>query len=378
MPRVSAQLQAEVIRDVLDPREQQLYLKWKGGKSLHALAQIYRQFEGENGVREHLNELEALIQAAAEQRLNGGATSARAEHARRDEDDDNSGGIPIKRTSAKTPDPKPQATPPSQAPPPSPSAQPSTASLDADRRTPARSVVPATARRDERVEALLREEPRSAANMAERLGISRAIVRKALERLALRKVAESSGEATWDYRRKIRSGPPAVAWRIVGDTRTVRVPAADKRPHPSTPAARDVAGQRDALVLAALRERPRSQRALAGDLDSNAHLIRQSLTRLEGLGKVKPSGVGAHDWTGAINGRGRPSNVWEAVGGPAYERPTPPPVAIAPNGVATYAPSLAKALGSVDRIKLAEAINRMRSELSHLEQLLAIVDALRE
>jgi DNA-binding CsgD family transcriptional regulator len=181
---MSATLRAQAIKDALTPHEQQLVLRAAAGKSPAALAAIYRQYEGENDVIATLSRLERKIDAHLDK--TGGRTPL--ERLRHDPRDDATGGIPIKTV-------------------------------------PPRNEGTTTAReRDAQVEVLLRQKPRSPANIGEMLGIHRHPARKSLERLRKRGIAEPSGETAFDYTRSAKGGSPAAIWRLVGDTRKAQTP----------------------------------------------------------------------------------------------------------------------------------------------------------
>jgi predicted ArsR family transcriptional regulator len=332
-------MQAEVIRDVLSAHEQQLFLRSKAGKSPDGLAKIYRQYEGPNGVLEALNRIhEKIARGLAERAAEGTPAESIAKLAQLTEDDDDDGGIPVKRVPAATNGSGPResvngagaagkslSTPPIRTAPATSSVPvPALPKLHAPAHSPAppRKAESEAAERDERVEALLREEPRSAACIGEKLGVSRALIRKALERLHRKGIAESTGEASFDYTPSGPGGPPATVWRIVGDQRKAANPA--ERRHPTSSEARERAQARTEKVLAALRERAMSQRALCDLLGERSPNIRTSLAELLKEGKVRKTEHTAHDWASAVTGRGRPSMVWEASDGPAFVVPEPP------------------------------------------------------
>lgn len=412
-----AEREARIIARDFEPHEQQLFLRHRAGKSSHALAQVYRQYHGENDVREKLNELLARLGSAMSEQTGTGPAAAAAERAARDEEDDSSGGIPVRSVAAGTLNgggAGGHSLPPTR-PAPRPSVLPSAPVLDTQPASPARAtrVAPGgrtdherdAAVRDEKARVLLEAEPCSAAHIAEALGCSRGAIRKSLERMNRRGVAEPTGEATYDFTRSGAGGPPATAWRLVGDTRTVRFPA--ETHHPATAASRELIRARREKVLAVLMERPRTQRALCFDCEMRAPLMRTTLTGLADEGKARRTEYTAHDWQGSGKGRGRPSHVWEAIDGPAY---APPAIALSPardplppveigepeqegveipdrdecgHGVprnvcftCQKADRLEHALGGLDRPSLEAELDEGRRRVETLEALLGAMDAL--
>lgn len=315
---VTPQLRAEVIRDVLDAGEQRLILRHTAGKSLDALAQLYPHLEGPNGVQRRLNEITAKVETALDERRNGSL----ARLAQQADDDDNSGGIIIRHAASNgtgAVPAKPSTAPPSR-PAPVPSSSPSPPVLDTPRPSPPRPPTPpATASRDAQVLELLREEPRSAANIAQTLAVQRTLIVKALARLKKREAAEPTSEASYDYERTGKGGPPATVWRIAGDTRTCSQPAPTS--HPTSPAARDHATERAEKVLTILRGRATSRRALRDALSETSHNIRFTLEELQRDGRAFPTQHSARDWVGTDGQHGRPSVIWQATGGPHYLAP---------------------------------------------------------
>ncbi len=140
-------LEAEVAKHVLDDREQQLLARVAQGKSLRALAELYRGvYEGENGVMHAINEARRKVREAINgKRQDDNATaSAAAErpldaHLAPDEDEDD-GGIPVRSVPAGTvTDAGAAQSSPPAAPPTAPRQLPSSApeKLPAVRDSPA-------------------------------------------------------------------------------------------------------------------------------------------------------------------------------------------------------------------------------------------------
>lgn len=99
-----AELRARVVNDVLDSHEQLLYLRHKAGKSLHALAQLYRQYEGENGVQEALNKIHGKVEEALRSRVTGTSAADVVRKQIAADEDDGLGGLPIRtRTPSRRP-----------------------------------------------------------------------------------------------------------------------------------------------------------------------------------------------------------------------------------------------------------------------------------
>lgn len=376
----SAALQIDVINEVCNEHEKTLLRRVAQKKSPHALAQLYRgRYEGENGVEEAVDAIKRKIEERMRERLNGSAARAPRAPAPKprpgDEDDDGDGGMPVRRVGRNDSPAQPKRGSTTRPP----TTAPARASSTPTKPAPAPPETE-TEKRDARVTALLKEQPRSGASIAERLGVSRSLVRKSLERLQARRIAEPSGEATYDYKRKSGGGPPATAWRLVGDTRKVAAPA--KTHHPMSAEQREATVLREKRVLELLTECPRSQRALADAIEEPLHNVRTALEALLAAKLIRDTGCTAHDWVGAVPGRGRPSKVWTPAGAinrlaPLVDMPSAknPAVMISPNGVGVRAPSLAVVLQAVDRESLAVAVESAKRQALALEALLAAVDA---
>jgi hypothetical protein len=77
-PTLSREVQEELVRRVLNGHEQSLLRLAMRGKSLAAIAQLYRQYEGENAVEEALVAIKRKLERAAGQRLKAATDPTRA------------------------------------------------------------------------------------------------------------------------------------------------------------------------------------------------------------------------------------------------------------------------------------------------------------
>lgn len=105
----TAERRAIAVKDVLDSHEQQLYLRHKAGKSLRALSQIYRQYEGENGVQEKINEIHGRVESAVRARTPGASAANVVRNQMAEDEDDGFGGLPIR--DARSPSRRPARPP---------------------------------------------------------------------------------------------------------------------------------------------------------------------------------------------------------------------------------------------------------------------------
>jgi hypothetical protein len=124
--RTRKALEAEVAARVLSPHQRRLLELADNGKSPHALAQLYRQYEGENGVRSAIEQARAKVRAA----INGAAHPGdRPLHAVLADamDEEGDGGIPVRRVPAGMLDAEAGGAPAARHPPRPQREQPSSA-----------------------------------------------------------------------------------------------------------------------------------------------------------------------------------------------------------------------------------------------------------
>lgn len=229
-------VRAKVIAEVLSPHEQVLYRKHRrDGKSLGALAQLYRQYEGENGIRECLNRIEEKINQGVRARERGevGGLERQLTRTFADDGDDSSGGIPVRRVPAGTlagggtSPAKPASTPPIRsASHPSQARDPSvggstvgSGSPTVPRRKGSR-MTPEAEARDARVLDALLVRARSVRALGELLGVADLqVVRSSLGRLSVLGKAVKTDHVAFDWQ-GAGGGPgkgrSSVVWVAVG------------------------------------------------------------------------------------------------------------------------------------------------------------------
>lgn len=243
--------EAEAIRDCMNPREQQMFLRYRAGKALSGLAATYgRAYGGENGVREKLNELERRVQT----RLQGSAVAAGM--ITEDEDLDNSGGLPVRSVPAGTLDGEAAAgeATPTASSPPNPAAASAPVSsppveLDSRASSPSRD---ASDEACEHVLAALAGGPKIRSEMAEGTRLTGTAIARAVMKLSrVGRIVERGR-----FRRP-QGGRPARIWALPGFDGPLPahlvspspVAAAAPAPHvPATPAVAPVGVETDDLV----------------------------------------------------------------------------------------------------------------------------------
>lgn len=183
---------AQLMREVLDDHEQALMRHVARGKSLHVIAQLYRQYEGENGVMHRINEIRAKLKTAAEQR-------AMARELGLEDDPDDTGGIPVRTVPASESMNGAGGAnghvavdvPPAAAPPASSSRLPAVVDSPAPRR---QSNAVIGMERERAVLEILARGPATAAAMVEEIGCSPTGLDNALARMRIAKTVVRSGK----------------------------------------------------------------------------------------------------------------------------------------------------------------------------------------
>ena len=275
----------ERVREVLSPHEQKL-LRLSKSKSLDVLAQIYRMYEGENGVREALDRINAKISEGIPVRRVPPASV---------------GGIPLKRAPAGTVAGAEQkaAAPPTR---PTPTGESSTSPPMFPPPTPVRAlqtVLTDAQARDDRVLALLRERARSCISVAHELGVGKGLANKSLRRLERHGNALRTSHEAHDYPRADpqAGGRKSKVWKAVDGPdfeeppEAAPAPAAKPKPEPAAALNGKPASNGHAVATAEpALPTPAEQRTyyieslldLAGQHPEHAHLF-DRIERLLGL-----------------------------------------------------------------------------------------------
>jgi len=201
----------ELLREVLSQDERTLWGYYSRGKSLGAIAQLQRQYEGPNGVREAIEQIEVKLTRAA----NGERPLETVLADLREQPD--AAGLPIRSVPAGSMNGAGAEPPPSVAAPPGDQRQrPSSGRLPAVAETPARRPPNAVIgmARERAIRELLERRSATVAELAEEMDVKRNVVDNALARMSSKGIVVAEGSRGGSRLWKLKRDAPLPAIRV--------------------------------------------------------------------------------------------------------------------------------------------------------------------